>query len=231
MLNRMDLVRGQRGLSIVELMVGITIGLFVLAGASMVTVNQLADNRKLLLEAQIQQDMRAAMDIIMRDVRRSGYWANAFTSVSPSTPVSNPYATAGILPLGTDVVLAYTTSRDEDSFHAETNNVEANEWNGFRLNPSTHAIEAQLSATNFQQLTDPSVVRITTFTAVPNTAVVLLPTCSTMPCPGSLAAGCGGVSSLRVRDVTLTIVGEAAFDSTVKRSLVSTVRLRNDQVC
>jgi type IV pilus assembly protein PilW len=237
MLNRMRSSTGQRGLSIVELMVGMTVGLFVLAGASMVTASQLSDNRKLLLEAQIQQDMRAAMDIIMRDVRRSGYWANAFKSVSPATTVAaNPYATAGVLPLGTDVVLAYTTSRDEDSFHAETNNVEANEWNGFKLNPSTHAIEAQLSSTNFQPLTDPSVVRITTFTAVVNTTAVELPVCSTPPCamvsaPGPLTAACGGVSSLLVRDVTLTIAGEAAYDPTVKRSLVSTVRLRNDQVC
>lgn len=227
----------QRGLSIVELLVGVTVGLFVLAGASMVAANQMTDNRKLLLEAQIQQDMRAAMDIIMRDVRRSGYWTNAFKTVSPAAATtSNPYAPAGVLPLGTDVVLAYNASRDEETSGTETDSVEANEWNGFRLNPSTHAIEIQLGSTNFQPLTDPSAVRITKFTATMNATAINLPVCSAPPCAmtmaaGPLTVGCGGFSRLVVRNVVLVLEGEAAFDSTVKRSLVSTVRLPNDQVC
>jgi len=62
----------QQGLSLVELMVGITIGLFVVAAASLVVSNQLFDNRRLLLETQLQQDLRATMDIITRQLRRAG---------------------------------------------------------------------------------------------------------------------------------------------------------------
>jgi type IV pilus assembly protein PilW len=65
--------RRQFGLSIVELLIGIAVGLFVLAGATMVVSNQIADNKRLLLETQVQQDMRTAMDVIVRDVRRSGF--------------------------------------------------------------------------------------------------------------------------------------------------------------
>ena len=49
----------QRGLTLVELMVGLAVGLFVLAGATLVVSSQLNDNRTLLLETQIQQDLRA----------------------------------------------------------------------------------------------------------------------------------------------------------------------------
>ena len=70
-----------RGLSIVELMVGITIGLFILAGASMVLTTQLGDNRRLLLEAQVQQDLRVASDLISREIRAAGYWGNAYQQV------------------------------------------------------------------------------------------------------------------------------------------------------
>jgi type IV pilus assembly protein PilW len=88
--------RPARGLSIIELLIGIAIGLFVLAGATMVASNQLTDNRRLLLETQIQQDLRAAMDIIARDLRRGGFWDNAYTSVAPSTAaLINPYSPAG----------------------------------------------------------------------------------------------------------------------------------------
>ena len=62
-----------RGISIVELMVGITISLFILAGASLVLTTQLDSNRRLLLEAQVQQDLRTTADMISRDVRRAGY--------------------------------------------------------------------------------------------------------------------------------------------------------------
>ncbi|MDQ2780283.1 MAG: prepilin-type N-terminal cleavage/methylation domain-containing protein, partial [Pseudomonadota bacterium] len=62
----------QRGLSLVELMVGITIGLFVVAAAATLVSVQLADNRRLLLETQMQQDLRATADIIGRELRRAG---------------------------------------------------------------------------------------------------------------------------------------------------------------
>ena len=69
--------RRQRGLSIVELMVGVAIGLFVVAAASMLVVTQLSDNRRLTLETQVQQDLRATADIITRELRRAGHWGKA----------------------------------------------------------------------------------------------------------------------------------------------------------
>jgi len=86
--------RRQAGLSMVELMVGVAIGLFVVAGATMAVSNQLGDNRRLMLETQIQQDLRAAADVIARDLRRSGYWASAQGGVWHAGAVavaSNPY--------------------------------------------------------------------------------------------------------------------------------------------
>ena len=86
-----------RGISIVELMVGITISLFILAGASLVLTTQLDSNRRLLLEAQVQQDLRTTADMISRDVRRAGYWGKAYCQVWPASldlaecPGPNPY--------------------------------------------------------------------------------------------------------------------------------------------
>ncbi len=219
-----------RGLSIVELMVGIAVGMFVLAGAAMVVTNQLTDNRRLLLETQIQQDLRAAMDIITRDVRRSGYWSDAYKAVSPTvTAVGNPYTPAGVFATNADT-LAYTYSHDYDRLIDENNTVDAHEQNGFTLNATRHTLDVQLAAGNFQALTDPDVVRITRFNAAFTTTPVDLPTCAAPPC-AAVNAACGGNSQLLIRSVTLTIEGEAVHDPSVKRSLTSTVRLRNDQVC
>lgn len=221
----------QRGFSIVELLIGVTIGLFVLAGAAIVVSNQLNDNRRLLLETQVQQDLRAAMDIISRDIRRSGYWASAFTSVAPEkNPMQNPYHPAGVDTNTTDTI-TYTYSHDLDRpAKVETNIVEADEQNGFALNTSTHSIDAKLADGNWQALTDPNVVRITSFTARVTPTTINLPVCSTPPCT-PVTVGCGTASALTVRDVQIVIEGEAAHDPSVKRSLVNTVRVRNDQVC
>ena len=51
-------------------MVGVAVGLFVVAAASMLVATQLSDNRRLTLETQVQQDLRAAADIITRELRR-----------------------------------------------------------------------------------------------------------------------------------------------------------------
>ena len=89
--------RHSRGLSLVEMMVGIAVGLFIVAGASLVTVNQISDNRRLTLETQVQQDLRAAADLVARDLRRAGYWGKAQTSMwyegGPNV-VGNPYTAA-----------------------------------------------------------------------------------------------------------------------------------------
>ncbi|MBL0296208.1 MAG: hypothetical protein IPQ21_03185 [Betaproteobacteria bacterium] len=53
-------------------MVGITVGLFIVAAAAMLVTTQLGDNRRLLLETQVQQDLRATADIITRELRRAG---------------------------------------------------------------------------------------------------------------------------------------------------------------
>jgi uncharacterized protein YneF (UPF0154 family) len=59
-------------MSIVELMVGVAIGLLIVAAATLMMSGQLSENRRLLVEAQLQQDLRAAADIMTREIRRTG---------------------------------------------------------------------------------------------------------------------------------------------------------------
>ena len=65
-----------RGLSLVELMVGIAVGMFVVAAAATLVATQLTENRGLQLELQVQQDLRATADIITRELRRGASLAS-----------------------------------------------------------------------------------------------------------------------------------------------------------
>lgn len=224
--------RPARGLSMVELMVGVTIGLFVVAGAGMLAASQLSDNRRLLLETQVQQDLRATADIIARELRRSGHWAKARDGVwyeGSAAVRSNPYGGLTSAEGGAElqdgdvtnaVLLNYSNKGDEA---LEDDAVAANEQRGFRLDNGT--IQTQLGAGNWQALTDSNTLRVTGFSITTQSKPVQL--ACTKDCPGGGQA-CWPV--LAVRELTIDITGEAAHDAAVQRSVRSTVRLRNDPV-
>jgi len=207
----------QRGLSLVELMVGVAIGLFVVAGATMLVSNQLGDNRRLLLETQIQQDLRAASDIIVRDLRRSGYWGAAQTGVWNAGVVAvstNPYtalSAASGVPVS-EVTFDYSRGVENDV-------VDATDQAGFKLEGG--AIKMRVGG-NWQPLTDDRTLRVTSFRVELTTQPVTL-SCF-LDCGG--AANCPPTQSLR--ELRVDIAGQATNDASVRRSVRSNVRLRND---
>ncbi len=219
------------GLSVVELMIGITIGLFILAGASLVLTTQLGDNRRLLLEAQVQQDLRATADMMAHDIRAAGYWAHAYAQVWPDLTVPfpfNPYAAMAPRESADGVdTLTFSRSLNEVAFDDGTDDdkVTDNEVAGFRWNKSNRTIDVQLGSGNWQALTDPAVLTITNFNMVVTPVDLPLPcgaTCPTGPGP----AFCPLV--LSARDVQYIISVEAVHDSSVKRSIGNRIRLRNE---
>ena len=62
-----------RGLTLVELLIGMGIGLFLLAGATQMFANQVNGSRRLLLALRNQQDLQSAVDLLVRTLRRNGY--------------------------------------------------------------------------------------------------------------------------------------------------------------
>lgn len=225
-----------RGLSIVELMIGIAIGLFIVAGATLMLTTQLGDNRRLLLEAQIQQDMRAAADMISRDIRRAGYWAQSYRQVWPAAgALANPYnrIEPDDAPLGTDSV-EYDRSTDEEGrlIGSDDNSVDAEasrprERVGFRLNDTNQTIDYQVGADNWQALTDKEVLEVTLFQLDMTVRDLPVPCGAGPTCPVLGPGGCPLM--LTYRDVTINIAARARHDTAVQRALRDNVRLRNGE--
>lgn len=204
----------QRGLSLVELMVGIAVGLFVVAAAAMLVTSHLNDNRRLLLETQVQQDLRAAADIMARELRRAGHWQSAEKSVW------TPDAAVQLSPWGnvepsvgeaTQVDFAYRRSNGDSG--------------PFGFKREGVVLKTLLGEGGWQELTDGKTLRITGFTVTP----INEPT--KLQCPRPCADGTDACwPTLTVRKLEVDIAGEAVSDPSVKRSLRSVVRLRNDRV-
>jgi len=216
-------LRRQAGLSMVELMVGVAIGLFVVAGATLAVSNQLGDNRRLMLETQIQQDLRAAADVISRDIRRSGYWGKAETGIWASgaaAAASNPYT--GLQPaVSATPASAVTFGYSRDAIEDDV--LDVTDQSGFRLN-SAGAIEMLVGGA-WQALTDSTTLRVTSFQVTLNSVDLPL-SCFNACAPGAL--NCPPTQS--VRNIGIAIAGQAVFDATVKRTATASVRIRNDVV-
>lgn len=214
----------QRGLSLVELMVGAAISLFIAAAGAALLAGNLRENRALMLESRLTHDLRTAADLVSRDLRRAGYWGSATEGVwaTGATHVAaNPYAALAPAAAASDAI-SFSYSRDA----TENQRVDANEQFGFRLRRG--AIEMQLGTDNWQALTDAGTLKITAFSLAPSVQDISLESFCAQPCAVGSPATCP--PHQQVRSFGLVITGQLATDAHLSRSVQSQVRLRNDPV-
>ena len=213
----------QRGLTMVELLIGMAVGLFIVAAATSLMTGNLRENRNLLIESRLIQDLRTAADVITRDLRRAGYWAAATAGVrieGGAAVLANPYV--DVTPVGASADnTSFRFSRDA----TENNTVDSNEQFAFRLRNG--AVELQLGAGNWQALTDANTLTITEFSVTPTVEEVSLASFCGAPCPAG-SSTCP--PRQQVRSLAVVIGGRATGDARITRTVRSLVRLRNDPI-
>ena len=210
----------QRGFTLVELLVGLALALVVVAAGTLLIARQVHEQRALVIEARLMQDLRSTADLVARDLRRAGHWGDSGAGVwsAPSTPLTNPYAALAPASAASDAA-SYAYSRDATENHA----LDGNEQFGLRLRK--RAIELQLGTGNWQALTDVGVIEITGFTLTPVVETLDLGAMCPTPCPpGSTTCPPRQI----VRSLDVAIAARSAADAAIVRSLVARVRLRND---
>ncbi|WP_284618232.1 PilW family protein [Aquabacterium humicola] len=211
----------QRGLSIMELMVGAAVGMIVVSGAVLLFAKNVSGSRMLLAETRLNQDLRNAADLVTRDIRRAGFWGNAILGTTAiggtSVTTQNPYSQVS-MPAANEI--AYRFSRDSAT---DNNTLDANEQFGFRLNDG--ALQMQVGG-SWTDVTDKSSVNITTLTVTPTVTQISLGD----TCPTVCGIGTPNCPTTTVRSYAVVLHGQSVRDAAVQRSLRSTVRVRNDQV-
>ncbi|CAM3847218.1 hypothetical protein [Roseateles saccharophilus] len=219
--------RRQRGLSMVELMIGLMAALFVVAGGLLVFVGSVGNSRRLLQEAQVNQQMRVGMDVVTRELRRAGYWQNAMagTTTSPTgtTTTANPYKDVSY----SNSQLTYSFAHDaplgpcsSTATTSCTNNIlQTDEQFGFKLDGG--ALKMQLGNGNWQPLTDTNIVTVSAFSVTPTVTSLDI----SSVCANACTTNCPAVS---VRSYLVKMQGVSVKDSAVTRVLQESVRVRND---
>lgn len=139
-----------RGLTLVELMVGILVGMFVIAGVIATYLTILRGGSETLKMARLNQEMRAAMDLMSFEIRRAGYAIDAAGALD-----SNLVAAKTIAISDSCILYRYKTPGTDEYF-------------GFRLAPNSDFIEAYSSPNEFNcdssgwyAVTDPASITIT----------------------------------------------------------------------
>lgn len=224
----------QSGLSIVELMVGVAISLVIVAGGLSLLANFTGENRRLLLETRLNQDLRAAMDVVTRDIRRAGYWqgstAGIWVNGGPNVPAQSAYrgfyasaCNAAALgasapsPAAAASSVCYAVSQDTNNAVNETSRAELF---GFHLS-NAGVLFAVIDGGAQQAVTDAGTITITDFVVTPSSQIVPM----TGYCKITCTVNCPRVI---VREFEIVLRGTAPSDATIQRQLRSNVRVRND---
>ena len=231
--------RPDTGLGLIEIMVALALGLFLIGSGATLVLGQLGDQRQLLLESRLRQDLRAVADLILRDLKRAGHWGAAQDGLwhpDGGAPAVNPYAGTSPPAGATATSLGYAYSRDPREDHA----VASTERFGIRLNANTRALELRLAGAallpatgdQWQALTDPALVRITRWqVTVQDRRVDLLGHCAVPTCPPDSAAGTAAATCpprLLQHLALIELDAADARDPRVRTHLSTRVRLRND---
>jgi len=221
-----------QGFSIVELLVGVAIGLFILTGASLLYVNNLGNTRLLLIQARMDQDLRSAMDLITRDLRRGAYWADSLSDTATSTSVSasNPYTAVTVAGSASAATIAYRYDLPASTAASAPADIDERTF-GFRLTSTDQAIgRIQMDigdsdgSGNWQTITDINIVSVIDFSITSTATEIDIRRACTPVCTGS------GCPSVTVRTFNIVLQGRSQIDPSIVKTLQSQVRVRNDEI-
>lgn len=232
--NRLVGREGEAGVGLVELLLGIAVGAVVLGGLASVYVTTSKGNADNLKLARLNQEVRAIMGIMTREIRRAGYWG--IVPGSPGTANNPAYAAnlfgAGTVDLSLNPFWAVTVpSASCLTFQYDLNGngvLDNTERFGFRLTGGV--VEMRTSGTDtscnwpagtFQPLNSGQLTTVT------DLAFTLSTTPLNVTTPGSACVTGQGCQVIRLVNVVLT--ARLQSDATVVQTIREQVRIRNDQ--
>jgi type IV pilus assembly protein PilW len=206
-----------RGLALVELMVGLALGLFVVAAAGTALAAHARDSRRLLLAARVQQDLRITADLVVRELRRAGRWRAAeavvWSADLPASAAANPYAGLAGFEAGQPTSAGSLLYERADGGSAIAMRLQGG------------AVEWRIGAGVWQQLTDPALVTVTRFDLLLRQQTLDLGRFCALPCPAADPA-CSPTQAQR--EIQLVLEAHATGEPALQRTLRAGVRPRAD---
>jgi prepilin peptidase dependent protein B len=222
----------ERGLSLIELMVSLTIGMFLLVGLLAYLSRSLAMTSSTYQNSRISQELNAVMELMTRDIRRAGFSSTAQDATTAALAAANAFtqsAVAGANDGGINIATAGCILYSYDMPGTANGVRDSSELLGFKvasgvLYTASGGSGSGCSASGWQPITDPNVTEITALTFQYLDASDNV---STTQKPFAGASGSGW--SLCTRNIRITLSGRLVSNPAIAiRSFSQDVRVRND---
>lgn len=211
----------ERGVSLVELLVGLVVALVVMSGAFTAYLAIANSSRANLRADRINIDVQTILDIMANDIRRAGYCNTlAFTQTCTT---SNQFS---IITIDASCIL-YTYDRDADG------NKTADEFFGFRLNNGILQFRSNGDTdtdcndgdNDWQPLSDPNLMTVQSLTLTPNIRCINGSNTANPNCAGAVT----GDELTERRSISIAMTVQDANDATQRKSATTVVEVRNDR--
>ncbi len=226
-----------KGLSLTELLIGLLVGTFVVAGGVKIFSNNVKSSSDNSHVNALNQDLRTMLELMLHDIRRAGY-ATSQPDDNVDTKIddllkNNPFSEIQIDNANTCIVYTYNKNANTT--------VDNNERFGFKLitdntfNPPKKVLKVRRSATalacnvgSWENMTAPDVeITDLTFT-LSETPLNVSKALSNPLDPPELACNSGDKCQY-LRTVNLIIKGRSTDNPPANQMLTGSVKIRNDR--
>jgi prepilin peptidase dependent protein B len=247
-------MKKQTGFTLIEIMIALVVGLIVVAATISIYVATTKSSSDTIKATRLNHDLEAVMTMMINDIRRSGYWGGALIEVDSR---DNPFtaATTNIqIPTASCILYTYDANNSGANTPNDlTDDVEANEYYGFKLENSsikmrktgaantTTAAAGCNASTDWEEFVDSNQLTITTlqfsFASIATPALPATSRClnvATGISTDTNAAACAGAATgnnlVQKRVVNIVLAGRLSSDASVTKSLNGTVEIRNNRL-
>jgi len=241
-------MKQQSGYSLIEIMIGLLIGLIVVAATVNIYISTVGSSSATIKSSRLNHDLDAVMTLMINDIKRAGFWGGARVDADSRTNPFTAATTTVQIPANTCILYSYDADGDAVP--------DANEFYGFKLESNTIKIRKTGAATadcvndgSWEEFIDGTQLTITTlqfsFDPVDVNADgdvldgIDLPAASRclnvstntplddLTCADTAAAG-ESVGEKRVVNIQLS--GRLSSDNNVTKTINGTVEIRNSRL-
>jgi len=216
--------RFQAGATLIEIMIGLALSLVVVTSMVALMGNSMGSATRIIQMTQLSDELRNAMSMMTRDLRRSNYSANsAYCYANSDCGVDGSATQVGDITISGGNCMIFNLDRDQDGDASDDG------AGGFRLRDDGGVGFIEMwtgdaspgcndgAGGDWIALTDPAYVNITVFSIDDSNSI-----------ENSITVEGGGTLTQRTRQIVIQIQGELLIEDTITRRLEDTIKVRND---
>lgn len=208
------------GYTLIELLIGLGLMVFLFANSLFIYTTVMKTYYATLATNQLDQQLHSAMNLMIQDIRRAGYSANAVASMNTNKNLNPFMAEENDLKVPQKNCILFTYDADSSGLIPPLNTPKSDKRFGYRLFEKTLQSRASTDSVfncatgHWVNITDASQIQITQLSFTLSPTVLLLS---------------NEKSTLTIRNVTISLTGSLIEDKAITRTIFENIRVRNDR--